>query len=318
MVDLTDTPAAPHTTELRDLLAGLATERVNGGYPDLDQLSTPELVTAMNREDATVAEAVARASEQIGAAINGIVGRLSAGGRLFYIGAGTAGRLGILDASETPPTFGTDPSLVVGVIAGGPSAIHTAVENAEDDGSAGAADLRELQLGAADAVVGVSASGRTPYVLGALAYARSLGAFTVGLSCNADSPLGQAGDVAIEVEVGPEILTGSTRLKAGTAQKMVLNMLSTISMVRLGKTYRNLMVDMRATNEKLRARAERTVMLATDADPARAVQALTLAHGSVKVAILTLMTGVDAQTAHQLLNQQRGNLGAAIGGLPHG
>lgn len=308
MVRTIDTaPAA-----LRDQLAGLATERVNETYPNLDLLSTRELVAAMNQEDATVAGAVGAAGPAISAAIDGIVTQLRAGGRLIYLGAGTAGRLGILDASETPPTFGTDPSLVVGVIAGGPNAVHTAVENAEDNAEAGAADLRALQLSASDAVVGVSASGRTPYVLGALAYARSLGAFTAGLSCNADSPLGRAGDVAIEVEVGPEILTGSTRLKSGTAQKMVLNMLSTIAMVRLGKTYRNLMVDMRATNEKLRARAERTVMLATDADAASAVQALRTAHGSVKVAILTLMTGVTEQAAIDLLQQQHGNLRAAI------
>jgi N-acetylmuramic acid 6-phosphate etherase len=318
VVNSTDTVTAETAAPLRDLLAGLATERVNETYPNLDALSTVDLVAAMNREDATVADAVAAAKPEIGAAIDGIVTQLSTGGRLIYIGAGTAGRLGILDASETPPTFGTDPSLVVGVIAGGPNAVHTAVENAEDNAEAGAADLRALHLSDGDAVVGVSASGRTPYVLGALAYARSLGAFTVGLSCNAQSPLGRAGDVAIEVEVGPEILTGSTRLKAGTAQKMVLNMLSTIAMVRLGKTYRNLMVDMRATNEKLRARAERTVMLATDADSASAVQALGLADGSVKVAILTLTTGVDVQSAHRLLEQHHGNLSTAIGGLLHG
>ncbi|WP_104134916.1 MULTISPECIES: N-acetylmuramic acid 6-phosphate etherase [unclassified Cryobacterium] len=304
---------------LRDVLATLSTERVNTNYPDLDLLTTAELVAAMNREDATVASAVGVARTSIAAAVDGIVDQLRAGGRLLYIGAGTAGRLGILDASEIPPTFGTDPALVVGLIAGGPGAIQTAVENAEDDFAAGAADLQALNLGGHDAVVGISASGRTPYVLGALAYARSLGAFTVGLACNANSPLSRAGDVAIDVVVGPEILTGSTRLKAGTAQKMVLNMLSTITMVRLGKTYRNLMVDLRATNEKLRARAERTVILATDAEPAIAVEALTAAHGSVKVAILMILTGLDAMTADVVLEQHRGNLRAAVTeGTPHG
>ena len=262
----------PDHAELRDALATLSTEQVGDRHPDLDLLSTAALVRAMNEEDAAVAAAVAVATPEIAATIEGIVSRMSAGGRLIYVGAGTAGRMGILDASEAPPTFGTHPGQIVGVIAGGSGAIQGAVENAEDDAAAGVADLRALGVSAGDAVIGVSASGRTPYVIGAVEFAASVGAFTAGISCNSPSDLGRAADVAIDVVVGPELLTGSTRLKAGTAQKMVLNMLSTITMVRLGKTYRNLMVDMRATNEKLRARAERTVMLATNADAAVAAR----------------------------------------------
>ncbi|XAS64165.1 N-acetylmuramic acid 6-phosphate etherase [Pseudarthrobacter sp. So.54] len=302
----------PGHADLRESLATLPTEQVNDRHPDLDMLSTADLVRAMNEEDAAVAAAVDRAGTAIAAAIDGIVSRMSTGGRLIYIGAGTAGRMGVLDASEAPPTFGTSPEQVVGIIAGGSGAIHAAVENAEDDAGAGAADLRDLGLSAADAVIGISASGRTPYVLGAINYASSVGAFTAGLSCNPGSALGRAGDVAIDVVVGPEILTGSTRLKAGTAQKMVLNMLSTITMVRLGKTYRNLMVDMQATNEKLRARAERTVMLATQASAAEAAHALNAVDGSVKAAILMLLTDLEAGTARQLLTEHRGFITAAI------
>ncbi|MCB5282935.1 N-acetylmuramic acid 6-phosphate etherase [Arthrobacter sp. AL08] len=303
----------PDHADLRDSLATLATEQVSERHPDLDLLSVAELVRAMNEEDAAVAAAVAGASSAITAAVEGIVDRMSAGGRLIYIGAGTAGRMGILDASEAPPTFGTDPGRVLGVIAGGPGAIHAAVENAEDDDLAGAVDLRSVGVSAQDAVIGISASGRTPYVLGAIEYASSVGAFTAGLACNPESELGRAADVAIDVVVGPEILTGSTRLKAGTAQKMVLNMLSTITMVRLGKTYRNLMVDMQATNEKLRARAERTVMLATQANAVEAARALNAVDGSVKAAILVLLTDLDAGTALRLLTAHRGFLNEAIG-----
>jgi len=306
----------PNRADLRDSLATLATERVSERHPDLDLLSTAELVGAMNEEDAVVATAVALASPAIAAAIDGIVGRMSTGGRLIYVGAGTAGRMGVIDASEAPPTFGTHPAQVLGVIAGGPFAIQAAVENAEDDDIAGASDLRMLGVSAADAVIGISASGRTPYVLGAIEYASSVGAFTAGISCNSQSDLSQAGDVAIDVVVGPEILTGSTRLKAGTAQKMVLNMLSTITMVRLGKTYLNLMVDMKATNEKLRARAERTVMLATHADAVDAARVLNAVDGSVKAAILVLLTDLEPPTAIQVLAAHSGFLREAIGAAP--
>ena len=306
----------PDHADLRDSLATLSTEQVSDRHPDLDLLSTAELVRAMNEEDAAVAAAVAAASPAIAAAIDGIVGRMSAGGRLIYVGAGTAGRMGILDASEAPPTFGTSPEQVLGVIAGGPGAIQAAVENAEDDDIAGASDLRMLGVSALDAVIGISASGRTPYVLGAIEYASSVGAFTAGISCNSESDLGQAGDVAIDVVVGPEILTGSTRLKAGTAPKMVLNMLSTITMVRLGKTYRNLMVDMKATNEKLRARAERTVMLATQADAVDAARALNAVDGSVKAAILVLLTDLEPTTAIKVLTAHHGFLREAMSAAP--
>ncbi|MBF4570732.1 N-acetylmuramic acid 6-phosphate etherase [Plantibacter sp. VKM Ac-2880] len=297
---------------LRAELATMSTEQVGERVPDLDALTTRELVAAMNEEDRSVPEAVAAVAPEIAAAVDAIVDRLRRGGRLISLGAGTAGRLGILDASEAPPTFGTDPGLIVGLIAGGPGAIQQAVENAEDRDDLGRADLASLSITADDAVVGVSASGRTPYVLGALEYARSVGAITIGLSCNAGSPLGRDADIGIEAVVGPELLTGSTRLKAGTAQKLVLNMLSTISMVRLGKTYRNLMVDLRATNEKLRARAERTVMLATEVDAATAAATLASVDGWVKAAILVLVTGIAADEAVARLRSGDGSLSAAI------
>ena len=234
------------------------------------------------------------------------------GGRLIYVGAGTPGRLGVLDASECPPTFGTDPALVVGVIAGGRSAVNQAVENAEDSEEGGAADMAALQLGPTDSVVGMAASGRTPYVIAAITAARARGAYTVGFACNSNSALGAAAETALEIEVGPEILSGSTRLKSGTCQKLVLNMISTISMVRLGKTYKNVMVDLRATNAKLRARSERTLMRATGADTATATSALAAADGHVKAAILSIMTGLPAAQAAELLAAKEGFLPAAI------
>ena len=297
---------------IRAELATLSTEQVNERHPDLDALSTRELVAAMNEDNRSVPDAIAAVEPEIAEAVEAIVERLRRGGRLVYLGAGTAGRMGILDASEAPPTFGTDPGLIVGLIAGGPGAIQQAVENAEDRDDLGRADLESLSITADDAVVGVSASGRTPYVLGALEYARSVGAITIGLSCNAGSPLGRDADIGIEAVVGPELLTGSTRLKAGTAQKLVLNMLSTITMVRLGKTYRNLMVDLLTTNEKLRARAERTVMLATDVDAATAAKTLASVDGWVKAAILVLVTGIAADEAVARLRGGDGSLSAAI------
>ena len=297
---------------IRAELATLSTEQVNERHPDLDALSTRELVAAMNEDNRSVPDAIAAVEPEIAEAVEAIVERLRRGGRLVYLGAGTAGRMGILDASEAPPTFGTDPGLIVGLIAGGPGAIQQAVENAEDRDDLGRADLESLSITADDAVVGVSASGRTPYVLGALEYARSIGAITIGLSCNAGSPLARDANVGIEAVVGPELLTGSTRLKAGTAQKLVLNMLSTITMVRLGKTYRNLMVDLLTTNEKLRARAERTVMLATDVDAATAAKTLASVDGWVKAAILVLVTGIAADEAVARLRGGDGSLSAAI------
>jgi N-acetylmuramic acid 6-phosphate etherase len=307
------TVAEPHPiADLRETLETLATEAVSDSTRDLDIMSIEELVAAMNAANAEVPVAVARESASIIAAATGVAERMRRGGRLIYAGAGTAGRMGVLDASEIPPTFGAAPELVVGLMAGGPEALHTAVENAEDDADAGRAAVQAIDIGPLDAVVGISASGRTPFVLGAIDQARAAGAFTVGLACNAGSPLGREAEVGIEVVVGPEILTGSTRLKAGTAQKLVLNMISTISMVRLGKVYGNLMVDLRATNAKLRARSERTVMLATGADPQEAAEALDATGGWIKAAILMSETTLDADAAVRLLAEHDGRLREAL------
>lgn len=223
------------------------------------------------------------------------------GGRLIYVGAGTAGRLGVLDASECPPTFDIDPSRVVGVIAGGDTAIRTAVEDAEDDREGGADAMAAIEVTARDSVVGLSASGRTPFVSGALGFARAAGALTVAVACNQDSVIGRGADHAIEVVVGPEFIAGSTRLKAGTAQKLIVNMISTVTMVRLGKTYGNIMVDLRATNEKLRARAERIVMLIAGCTADEAGAALEGAGGSVQAAVLMLLRGLSAEEAAELV-----------------
>ncbi|MFF2163721.1 N-acetylmuramic acid 6-phosphate etherase [Streptomyces sp. NPDC058175] len=306
------TDAADNYSELRAQLATLTTEAFRPELSEIDQLSTLEISQIMNGEDASVPTAVAEQLPQIAAAIDGTAERMARGGRLVYAGAGTAGRLGVLDASECPPTFNTDPSEVVGLIAGGPSAMIKAVEGAEDSKELAAQDLDALGLTADDVVVGISASGRTPYAIGAVEHARDLGALTIGLSCNADSALAAAADHGIEVVVGPELLTGSTRLKAGTAQKLVLNMLSTITMIRLGKTYGNLMVDVRASNEKLRARSRRIVALATGADDADIEAALAATDGEVKNAILVILGSVDGPTAARLLTDSKGHLRAAL------
>ena len=297
---------------LLDELSQLATEASSTDRGDLDLLSTLELVTAMNAEDARVPAAVAEQSENIALAVDAITHGFRAGGRLLYVGAGTPGRMGILDASECPPTFGTDPSLVEGIIAGGPVAIRTAVENAEDDDEAGAEDLRIREVGPNDVVVGISASGRTPYVRGALEYARSQGAFAVAIASQKGSVIGSVADVAIEVSVGPEFISGSTRLKSGTAQKLILNMLTTLSMIKLGKTFRGVMVDLRATNEKLRGRSVRTVMDLAGVDADRAVEALDGAEGSVKVAITMILGTGDAATARDALQRADGVLREAV------
>ncbi|WP_405599240.1 N-acetylmuramic acid 6-phosphate etherase [Streptomyces sp. NBC_01410] len=298
--------------ELRAELAALTTEAFRPELADIDRLPTHEIARIMNGEDVTVPAAVAERLPQIAAAIDATAERMSRGGRLVYAGAGTAGRLGVLDASECPPTFNTDPAEVVGLIAGGPDAMVTAVEGAEDSKELAAADLDALRLTADDTVVGISASGRTPYAVGAVEHARTRGALTIGLSCNAGSALGTAADHGIEVVVGPELLTGSTRLKAGTAQKLVLNMISTITMIRLGKTYGNLMVDVRASNEKLRARSRRIVALATGATDEEIEAALAATDGEVKNAILTILGGVDGPTAARLLTESQGHLRAAL------
>ncbi|MFI9584448.1 N-acetylmuramic acid 6-phosphate etherase [Streptomyces sp. NPDC052236] len=298
--------------ELRAELAALTTEAFRPDLAEIDRLPTLEIAQIMNGEDKTVPAAVAGQLPRIAAAIDATAERMSRGGRLIYAGAGTAGRLGVLDASECPPTFNTDPAEVIGLIAGGPSAMVKAVEGAEDSKELAAADLDALRLTAQDTVVGISASGRTPYAIGAVEHARSRGALTIGLSCNAASPLGAAADHGIEVVVGPELLTGSTRLKAGTAQKLVLNMISTITMIRLGKTYGNLMVDLRTSNEKLRARSRRIVALATGASDEEIERALTATDGEVKNAILTILGSVDGATAARLLAESQGHLRAAL------
>lgn len=304
--------ASSNYGSLRAELETLTTEAFRPELSEVDRLSTLEIAKIMNAEDATVPAAVATQLPRIAAAIDAVAERMSRGGRLIYAGAGTAGRLGVLDASECPPTFNTDPSEVVGLIAGGPSAMVTSVEGAEDSKELAEADLKELSLTADDTVVGVSASGRTPYAVGAVEHARARGALTIGLSCNAHSALAAASEHGIEIVVGPELLTGSTRLKAGTAQKLVLNMLSTITMIRLGKTYGNLMVDVRASNEKLRARSRRIVALATGASDEEIEQALAATDGEVKNAILTILGGVDGPTAARLLEESDGHLRAAL------
>jgi len=303
--------AAAHAA-LRAELASLTTEAFRPELADIDRLPTLDIAKIMNGEDAGVAAAVAARLPEIAAAIDAIATRMARGGRLVYAGAGTAGRLGVLDASECPPTFNTDPAQVVGLVAGGAPALVTAVEGAEDSPELAAGDLAALGVGPADTVVGVSASGRTPYAVGAVAHARRAGALTVGVSCNAASALGAAAEHAIEVVVGPELLTGSTRLKAGTAQKLVLNMLSTITMIRLGKTYGNLMVDVRASNAKLHARSRRIVALATGASEAETEAALAETGGEVKNAILVVLAAVDGATAARLLDASDGHLRAAL------
>ncbi len=298
--------------DLRAELENLTTEAFRPELADIDRLPTLEIARLMNGEDAAVPAAVARRLPEIAAAIDAVADRMSRGGRLIYAGAGTAGRLGVLDASECPPTFNTDPAQVVGLIAGGPDAMVTSVEGAEDSADLARADLDALALTADDTVVGISASGRTPYAIGAVEHARRQGALTIGLACNADSALAAAAEHGIEIVVGPELLTGSTRLKAGTAQKLVLNMLSTITMIRLGKTYGNLMVDVRASNDKLRARSRRIVALATGAPDTAVETALTEAGGEVKKAILILLADVDGPTATTLLATANGHLRAAL------
>jgi N-acetylmuramic acid 6-phosphate etherase len=299
-------------------LDGLLTESRREDTAEIDLASTVELVRAMNDEDARVPAAVRAAEASIAAAVEAVADRLAAGGRLIYIGAGTAGRLGVLDASEAVPTFSSDPGQVVGVLAGGAAALSQSVEEIEDDTEAGRRDLERVGVGPLDAVVGVSASGRTPYVLGGVTYARGRGAATVGLSCNPQAALSALVDYPIEVIVGPELIAGSTRLKAGTAQKLVLNMISTIAMIKLGKTFGNLMVDLRATNTKLRARAVRIVAQAAGVTDALAGETLAEAGDDVRVAILMLLAGVGAGEARARLEASGRNLRAALGSRPGG
>ncbi|MEU6716638.1 N-acetylmuramic acid 6-phosphate etherase [Nonomuraea sp. NPDC046802] len=295
-------------------LPELSTEQSDPRYSQIDRLPTAQIARLMNQADAAVPAAVAVAIPAISEAIDAIAARMTQGGRLLYVGAGTSGRLAVLDASECPPTFGTDPSLVQGVIAGGPDALTRSVEGAEDDPEAGAAAMKDLEVGALDSVVGVSASGRAPFVLGALSEATGRGALTVGLSCNDGAPLSAAAQHAIEVVVGPEVVTGSTRLKAGTAQKLVLNMISTISMVKLGRTYGNKMIEMSAMNSKLAGRAVRMVSDITGADGETAGAALNAAGGQAKIAVLMIQHGLDADGARALLESHGERLSDALSG----
>jgi N-acetylmuramic acid 6-phosphate etherase len=293
-------------------LGSLATERVNPRTAELDRMGPLEIVRAMNAEDATVAGAVAAELPRVAEAIEAIAGRLREGGRLIYVGAGTSGRLGALDAVECPPTFGVPQDRIVGCIAGGTFALGLAAEDFEDEAEAGQADLTRLGVGPADAVVSISASGRTPYALGAAACARARGALTVGLACNRETALSRAVDIMIAPLVGPEVIAGSTRLKAGTAQKMVLNMLSTGVMVLLDKTYGNLMVDVHATNAKLRARAAAILRQATGLDAERAAALLGDCDGELKTAILAARAGIPPEAARARLAAADGSLRGAL------
>lgn len=295
-------------------LGSLVSETRNPDTLDLDNLSTLAMVTKFNQQDATVATAVSLTLPQVAAAVDAAAASLTAGGRLIYMGAGTSGRLGVLDASECPPTFGVPHGVVVGLIAGGPGALLKAVEGAEDDEQLGVCDLQALDLTANDMVVGLAASGRTPYVIGALRYARQQGCRTAAISCNPDSPIAHEAEIAISPVVGPEALTGSTRLKSGTAQKLVLNMISTGAMVKIGKVYQNLMVDMQATNIKLVDRARRMVCEATGCQPGQADAALQQVHHEVKTAILMILADIPAPEAKQRLLQHHGFLRAALKG----
>lgn len=293
-------------------LRGMTTETRNPHTMELDRMSELEIVTAMNQEDAKVPQAISRCLPQIAQAAAFAVEAFRSGGRMFYLGAGTSGRLGVLDAAECPPTFGVPREMVVGLIAGGDQAFTTAIEGAEDSLTLAEEDLKAHDLSGRDFVVGIAASGRTPYVLGGLEYAKCLGCHTAAIACNAGSAVGRAAELAIEVDCGPEVLTGSTRLKSGTAQKLILNMISTASMVRMGKVYQNLMVDVVQTNEKLCVRAENIVMQATGVDRTEARRVIDEAGGSAKTAITMILAGCTAQQAAQRLEAAGGFVRAAI------
>ncbi|MBW3832706.1 N-acetylmuramic acid 6-phosphate etherase [Aeromonas hydrophila] len=287
-------------------LSSMITETRNPASVEIDQLPTLEMLRVINQEDQQVALAVSQLLPEITRAVDAIATAFGKGGRLVYIGAGTSGRLGILDASECPPTYGVSAEQVVGLIAGGHKAILQAVENAEDDAELGAQDLKNIQFCANDVLVGIAASGRTPYVLGAMAHARAVGATVCSISCNPGSPLAQAADISMVAVVGPEIVTGSSRMKAGTAQKLILNMLSTGAMIRTGKVYGNLMVDVEATNAKLVERQKRIVMEATDCERAVAERALAQADNHCKTAIVMILAGLTADEARTRLQSSNG------------
>lgn len=297
---------------LLQTLSTLITEQRNPNSMNVDSLSALEIVQLMNEEDKQVPLAIEKCLPQIAQAVERIVAAFQQGGRLVYIGAGTSGRLGVLDASECPPTFGVSPEMVKGIIAGGERALRHPIEGAEDSKTHAVVDLQTIQFSSKDVLVGIAASGRTPYVIGALEYAKSLGSVTVSIASNPNSAMANIVDIAIDTVVGPEVLTGSSRLKSGTAQKLVLNMLTTASMILMGKCYQNLMVDVQASNEKLKARAIRIVMQATDCDKALAEETLKQADQNAKLAIMMILSGLDRAQAETLLDKHQGKLQLAL------
>ena len=297
---------------LLQTLSTLITEQRNPNSMHVDSLSALEIVQLMNKEDKQVPLAIEKCLPQIAQAVECIVAAFQQGGRLVYIGAGTSGRLGVLDASECPPTFGVSPEMVKGIIAGGERALRHPIEGAEDSKAQAGVDLQTIQLSSKDVLVGIAASGRTPYVIGALEYAKSLGSVTVSIASNPNSAMANIVDIAIDTVVGPEVLTGSSRLKSGTAQKLVLNMLTTASMILMGKCYQNLMVDVQASNEKLKARAIRIVIQATDCDKALAEETLKQADQNAKLAIMMILSGLDRAQAEALLEKHHGKLQLAL------
>lgn len=294
-------------------LSNLVTESRNHHSENIDTLSTLDMLKVINNEDKKVPLAVEKVLPEIAQLVDKVAIAFSQGGRLIYCGAGTSGRLGILDASECPPTYGTPHEMVIGLIAGGHKAILQAVENAEDNTQLGEQDLRQLNFNEQDVLVGIAASGRTPYVIGALKYAKSLGATTGAISCNPESPIAQIADIAITPIVGAEVVTGSSRMKAGTAQKLILNMITTAAMIKIGKVFGNLMVDVEATNAKLVERQVRIVMQATECERSIAEEALSQCQRHCKTAILMILAGVDALQAAQMLNQNKGFIRKALG-----
>ena len=293
-------------------LKHMSTETRNQRTMDLDIMSPLEIVTVMNQEDAKVPAAITPVLPSIAQCVTWAIESIEAGGRIIYMGAGTSGRLGVLDAVECPPTFGVDHGVDVGLIAGGYGAFDRPIETAEDRPELGRQDLIDRNLESRDIVIGIAASGRTPYVLGGLAYAHEVGCRTVAISCNAGSPIGAAADLAIEVVPGPECLTGSTRLKAGTCQKLILNMISTATMVRCGKAYQNLMVDVLQSNEKLAVRAQNIVMEATGCDRDTAAEKLSAAEGNAKTAITMILADCSVEEARERLTRAKGHVRDAI------
>ncbi|SUC24887.1 phosphosugar binding/isomerase [Proteus vulgaris] len=294
-------------------LSNLVTESRNHDSENIDTLSTLDMLSVINNEDKKVPLAIEKVLPEIAQLVDNVAVAFTQGGRLIYCGAGTSGRLGILDASECPPTFGTPHEMVIGLIAGGHKAILQAVENAEDNAQLGEEDLRQLNFNEQDILVGIAASGRTPYVMGALQYAKSLGAITGAISCNPESPITKLADIAITPVVGAEVITGSSRMKAGTAQKLILNMITTGAMIKIGKVFGNLMVDVEATNAKLVERQIRIVMQATECERAIAEEALSQCQRHCKTAILMILANIDAKQATQMLNQNKGFIRKALG-----